>query len=96
MGPVGRALIMGTNRGVIRVYANREDGKLRGASMIAPRGEHLGHLLALSIQNGCSVADLLGMPFYHPSIEEALQSLLRNMQKQIRQQPDHPVGLATL
>jgi dihydrolipoamide dehydrogenase len=96
MGPVGRALIMGTNRGVIRVYANREDGKLRGASLIAPRGEHLGHLLALSIQHEFSVADLLGMPYYHPSIEEALQSLLRDMQKHIRQQPDQPVGLAAL
>ena len=87
---------MGTNRGVIRVYANREDDTLRGASLIAPRGEHLGHLLALSIQKEFSVADLLRMPYYHPSIEEALQSLLRDMQKQIRQQPDHPVGLATL
>jgi dihydrolipoamide dehydrogenase len=96
MGPVGRALIMGNNRGVIRVYANRQDGTLRGASMVAPRGEHLGHLLALGIQNELSVAELLGMPYYHPSIEEALQSLLRDMQKQIRQQPVHPAGLAAL
>jgi len=96
MGPVGRALIMGTNRGVIRVYANRENGKLRGASLIAPRGEHLGHLLSLSIQNELGVTDLLSMPFYHPSIEEALQSLLRDMQKQIQYQPDQPVGLTVL
>ncbi len=93
MGPVGRALIMGNNRGVIRVYANPENGKLRGASLVAPRGEHLGHLLALSIQKEFSVTDLLSGPYYHPSIEEALQSLLRDMQKKLKHQPDHPAGL---
>ena len=74
--PVGRALIMGKNRGVLRVYANKADGQLLGAAMACVKAENLAHLLAWSIQQGLSVQDLLKMPFYHPVIEEALQAAL--------------------
>ncbi|MEA3411866.1 MAG: dihydrolipoyl dehydrogenase [Pseudomonadota bacterium] len=79
MGPVGRALIMAKNKGVIRVYAEKHGGRLLGASLIAPKGENLGHLLAWSIQQRQTVFDLLRMPFYHPVIEEALQAALYNL-----------------
>ncbi len=75
-GPVGRALIMGNNRGVLRIYVNKKDGLLRGAAMACVRGEHLAHLLAWSIQQRMTVFDMLKMPFYHPVIEEALQATL--------------------
>ena len=75
-GPVGRALIMAKNRGVLRVYANKSDGRLLGAAMACVKAENLAHLLAWSIQQGLSVQDLLKMPFYHPVIEEALQAAL--------------------
>lgn len=77
-GPVGRALIMGKNRGVLRVYANKADGRLLGAAMACVKAENLAHLLAWSIQQGLSVQALLKMPFYHPVIEEALQAALYN------------------
>lgn len=75
-GPVGRALILGKNKGVLRIYANRADGKLLGACMCCTKGENLAHLLAWSIQQGLTVFDMLKMPFYHPVIEEALQAAL--------------------
>ncbi|NNJ95554.1 MAG: dihydrolipoyl dehydrogenase [Gammaproteobacteria bacterium] len=74
--PVGRALIMGKNRGIIRVYVNKADGLVVGAAMACVKGEHLAHLLAWSIQQGMTVFDLLKMPYYHPVIEEALQGAL--------------------
>ncbi len=74
--PVGRALIMGKNRGIIRVYVNKADGLVVGAAMACVKGEHLAHLLAWSIQQGMTVFDLLKMPYYHPVIEEALQAAL--------------------
>ncbi|MES0326934.1 MAG: dihydrolipoyl dehydrogenase [Gammaproteobacteria bacterium] len=76
--PVGRALIIGKNRGVLRVYANKADGRLLGAAMACVKAENLAHLLAWSIQQDLSVQDLLKMPFYHPVIEEALQAALYN------------------
>lgn len=75
-GPVGRALILGKNRGLLRIYAQRSNGKLLGAAMACVKGENLAHLLAWSIQQGLTVFDLLKMPFYHPVIEEALQAAL--------------------
>ncbi len=75
-GPVGRALIIGKNRGVLRIYVQRSNGKLLGAAMACVKGENLAHLLAWSVQQNLTVFDLLKMPFYHPVIEEALQAVL--------------------
>lgn len=75
-GPVGRALIIGKNRGLLRLYVQKADGLLLGAAMCCVKGEHLAHLIAWSIQNGMTVFDMLKMPFYHPVIEEALQAAL--------------------
>ena len=77
-GPVGRALIMAKNRGVLRIYANKADGQLLGAAMACVKAENLAHLLAWSIQQGMTVQAMLKMPFYHPVIEEALQAALYN------------------
>jgi dihydrolipoamide dehydrogenase len=79
MGPVGRAMIMGKNRGLIRVYADRASGRLLGAEMACPKGENLGHLLAWCIQQQMTVGETLQMPFYHPVIEEALQAALYDL-----------------
>jgi dihydrolipoamide dehydrogenase len=60
--------------------------------MCAPEGEHVAHLLALAIQQGLSVHDLLRLPFYHPVIEEGLRTALRDLAGQL---PGKPVsGLA--
>lgn len=96
LGPLGRALIMGKNKGIIRLYADKRDGRLLGASLVAVKGEHLAHLLAWSIQQGLTVFDLLRMPFYHPSIEEGLQSALYDLKDKIEQQPAEPVELLRL
>jgi len=91
IAPVGRALIMAKNRGVIRVYAEKASGKLLGAEMITPKGENLGHLLAWSIQTGMTVGQMLQMPFYHPVIEEALQAALNNVYHKVENKNPTPV-----
>jgi dihydrolipoamide dehydrogenase len=73
---LGRALIAGENHGLLHVYADRRDGELLGAEMIAPSGEHLAHLLAWSFQQKMTVFDMLAMPFYHPTMEEGLRTAL--------------------
>jgi len=82
-GPVGRALIMGHNRGLLRVYADKSSGLLLGAAMIGPRCEHLAHLICWAIENRLTVARALDMPFYHPVIEEALQDALLELQGEL-------------
>jgi dihydrolipoamide dehydrogenase len=87
LAPVGRALIMGKNRGIIRLYADRASGRLLGSEMISPKGEHLAHLLCWAIEQGLTVAQLLRMPFYHPVIEEALQAALYDLYAKIQAKP---------
>jgi len=86
--PVGRALIIGKNRGLLRIYVRKSDGLLLGASMCCVKAEHLAHLIAWSIQNGLTVFDMLKMPFYHPVIEEALQAALYNVLAQLDSKHD--------
>jgi dihydrolipoamide dehydrogenase len=79
----GRLRMSGRDRGLIHVYAERESGRIMGAELIAPDGEHLAHLLALAVQQRMTLADLLRLPFYHPTIEEALRTALRDAAKKL-------------
>lgn len=54
--------------------------------MIAPCGEHLGHMLAFAIQKKMTVFEMLQLPFYHPTIEEGMRTALRDLSKQIKTQ----------
>ena len=97
MAPVGRALIMAKNKGVIRVYADKTSGTMLGAEMVCAKAENLGHLLAWSIQQGLTVGELLRMPFYHPVIEEALQAALYDLYAKVDAKNPGPITeLATL
>ncbi|RDH82388.1 MAG: dihydrolipoyl dehydrogenase [endosymbiont of Galathealinum brachiosum] len=89
MAPVGRALIMGKNRGLIRLYADKKSGKLLGASMACVKGENLGHLICWCIEMEMTVPQMLRMPFYHPVIEEALQAALYNLKSKLEIEETH-------
>lgn len=91
MAPVGRALVMGKNKGLIRLYADRATGRMLGAEMACTKGENLAHLLAWSIAQELTVADLLRMPFYHPVIEEALQAALYDLYAKVDAKADGPL-----
>ncbi|QIG80174.1 dihydrolipoyl dehydrogenase [Stakelama tenebrarum] len=75
----GRARVEGRNRGTLTLYAAAPDGRLIGADLVAPAGEHLAHMLAWAIQSGKTASDLLELPFYHPTIEEGLKQALRTI-----------------
>jgi dihydrolipoamide dehydrogenase len=75
----GRSRVMLQNRGMLRVYGEYGTGRFLGAEMIAPRGEHLGHLLAWAVQSRMTVEQMLEMPFYHPVVEEGVRTALRDL-----------------
>ncbi|MEF8766516.1 MAG: dihydrolipoyl dehydrogenase [Candidatus Accumulibacter phosphatis] len=83
----GRSRVMLKNRGALHLYAERRSGRLLGAEMLGPAAEHLGHLLAWSVQRGDSVQAMLDSPFYHPVIEEGLRTALRGLQRALRMGP---------
>jgi dihydrolipoamide dehydrogenase len=74
----GRSRVMLKNRGLARVYIERATRRFVGAEWFGPAAEHIGHLLAWSLQMQVTVDDMLGMPFYHPVVEEGLRTALRD------------------
>ncbi|WP_345814150.1 dihydrolipoyl dehydrogenase [Paraburkholderia sp. PREW-6R] len=73
-----RSAITGERDNVVRLYVAPVTGKLLGAALLAGAGEHLAHLLAWAVQRGETVEQLLQLPFYHPTVEEIVQSALRD------------------
>lgn len=81
-----RARMAEKAHGMIRIYAAKDSGKLLGAELALPEGEHIAHLLALALHKEMDVHDLLGMPFYHPVFEEGLRSALRQIMRDLPDQ----------
>ena len=93
---LGRAFVNDQDDGILRLYADRDTGRLRGASLAAPRGEHLAHLIALAIQREMTALEALRMPFYHPVWEEALQGALRDLLRELGTRTEAPAELIPL
>ncbi len=89
----GRAIVKLKELGLLHVYANRSDGLLLGAELLAPDGEHLAHLISWAIAGGMTVHRTLSLPFYHPVLEEGLRTALRDA---ARKSDVHPQALETL
>jgi len=74
----GRATADGHEHGLVRLYGDA-GGKLIGAAIVSPDAEHLGHLVALGIDRGIDVASFADQGWYHPTVEEMLQSAARDL-----------------
>jgi len=81
----GRSRVMLKNKGLLHVYADQATRRFLGAEMIGPSAEHLGHLLAWSLQQSLTIDRMLEMPFYHPVIEEGLRTALRDASHKLDQ-----------
>ena len=88
----GRSRVMLVNRGLLRVYGEHGTGRLLGAELMAPAGEHLAHLLAWSIESRLTVGEMLQRPFYHPTIEEGLRTALRECLNALGMGPQPPLN----
>ena len=78
-----RAMLMNINVGIANLYVEKNNGKLLGAQIAVPGGEHLAHHLAWAIEQDLSIYDMLKLPFYHPTLEEGLYSLLLSCAREI-------------
>lgn len=87
----GRARVMGVNKGLLRLYAEAETGRLLGMEMIGPRAENLTHLIAWAIDSGETVQELLDKPFYHPVLEEGVRTALRKLNAALGFGPNPPL-----
>lgn len=79
----GRARCMLKNKGLLRLYGERQTGRFLGAEMLAPDAEHLAHLLAWAHQQQLTVDKILEFPFYHPVVEEGVRTALQDLARNI-------------
>lgn len=79
----GRSRVMGKNKGLMHLYAEKGDRRLRGAQIFGPSAEHLGHLISWVVQQEMTVDAILDLPFYHPVVEEGLRTALQDLQKNL-------------
>ena len=77
----GRSIVKLKEQGILHVYAQKDTGLILGAELQAPDGEHLAHLLSWAISLKMTLQEALGMPFYHPVVEEGLRTALRDAHK---------------
>ena len=79
----GRSRVMGKNKGLMHLYAEKGDRRLRGAQIFGPSAEHLGHLISWVVQQELTVDQILELPFYHPVVEEGLRTALQDLQNNL-------------
>lgn len=81
----GRSIVKLKEIGLLNVYGDVETGRLLGAELFAPDGEHLAHLISWAIANDMTVNQLLALPFYHPVVEEGLRTALRDLRSKVKE-----------
>ncbi|QEY58655.1 dihydrolipoyl dehydrogenase [Pseudomonas sp. C27(2019)] len=89
----GRSRVITDRQGVLRLYADKSSGTLLGASMVGVRAEHVAQLLALAIERNETAHSLLQLAFYHPVVEEIIQSALQDIARHIPDPAGLPFGL---
>jgi dihydrolipoamide dehydrogenase len=80
----GRAIVMDQDHGLLCLFADKKTGILLGGELVMPQAEHLAHLLAWCVQQRMTVEQILQMPFYHPVLEEAVESVLKRLKAKLQ------------
>lgn len=91
----GRAIVMGEDRGMICLYADKDSKKLLGGEIVMPHAEHFTHLLTWAVEQKMTVLDLVRMPFYHPVLEEAIQGAIGQL-AEVLYSPEERMDIETL
>ncbi len=79
----GRSIVKLKEKGMLKIFAESSSGKILGAELFAPDGEHLAHLIAWGMAMKLTVQEMLTMPFYHPVVEEGLRTALRDARSKL-------------
>lgn len=85
-----RAMTAMQNHGLLRLYAEKSTGKLIGAEMAIPDGEHIAHSISWAVQRGLTVFEMLELNFYHPVTEEGVREALRVAANKIEKRESGP------
>jgi pyruvate/2-oxoglutarate dehydrogenase complex dihydrolipoamide dehydrogenase (E3) component len=77
----GRAITMDVPHGLCKLVAGAASGEILGAQILGPRADDLIHTLAVLMSRRGTAADLLSLPWYHPTLSEIFLSLARDIEE---------------
>jgi pyruvate/2-oxoglutarate dehydrogenase complex dihydrolipoamide dehydrogenase (E3) component len=66
----GKAMIMGTKEGFVKLLANPETGEILGGACVGPLAGELIHEIIAAMRGRMTVGELAAMPHYHPTLAE--------------------------
>jgi len=76
----GRAITQDEEFGLCKLVADKGHGEILGAQILGPRADDLIHTLAAVLHYRGTAADMLTMPWYHPTLSEVFLSLARDIE----------------
>lgn len=80
----GKAMVLGSTRGFVKLLGAPGSGELLGAQIVGPEaGELIHELIAVMYYHG-TVHDLLRMPHYHPTLAEILTYPAESLAEQLK------------
>ena len=68
----GKALTMGQNKGLIKIVADRDNGRILGVHILGPNGSELIHEAIVAMYFNATIHDIVQIPHLHPTLSELL------------------------
>ena len=66
----GKSMVMGETEGFVKLLAHSTTGEILGASVVGPEATELIHEITVAMAFRSTVAQLLAIPHYHPTLSE--------------------------
>lgn len=73
----GRGIVTGARHGFVRLLAEANGGRVLGCQIFGARADDLIHIPAAVMRLGGTVAQMHGIPWYHPTLAEAFIEVTR-------------------
>jgi len=77
----GRAITMGVQHGMWKLFVDRANGEILGANILGPRADDLIHLIALLMYRRGNIDDIFELPWYHPTLSEVMLDIGRSARR---------------
>ena len=76
----GRAITQDVKHGVCILVADKSTGEIVGSQILGPRADDLIHEISILMYYHGTAAQMLEMPWYHPTLSEVFMSLARELE----------------
>lgn len=79
LSETGRAITMDVQHGAMKLVAERSTGEILGFQMLGVRADEIVHTISTAMYYRGTAAQLVEMPWYHPTVSEVILSLARDI-----------------